>query len=55
MKKIVKNFPWLPFLVSVVLFGMSLIFKAYDMAAVSCIGIIGSLIVFSYNCRLNKE
>lgn len=49
------NFPWQIFSTGVILLLLSLFFKAYDMAVVSCVGVSGSFILFIYNCVLDRN
>lgn len=45
-----NNFPWLIFITGIVLLCFSLAFKAYDMAVICVIPIIGSFVLFGYSC-----
>lgn len=55
INKFKENFPLPIFLVGVTLFLLSLWFKAYDMTAVSCIGIFGSFGLGIYGCILDRK
>lgn len=41
-----KNFPWVPFIASLLLILSSILFKAQDMLAVGCFGLVGTLLLF---------
>ena len=49
------NFPWTFFGTGVILLVLSLLFKAYDMAVVACIPIVGSFGLLIYGCYLDKQ
>ncbi|MBQ8245805.1 MAG: hypothetical protein IJZ42_01615 [Lachnospiraceae bacterium] len=60
MKKIIKNFPWLPFIASVIVLVLGLTFKAYNtaavgLAAVGLAGILGSFAAFIQICCYEKH
>ena len=55
INKLRKNFPRTVFGTCIILLVLSLFFKAYDMVAVSCIGVIGSFVVFVNLCYLDKK
>lgn len=50
-----ENFPWLIFVTGAALLVFCLLFKAYDMAAVCIIPIVGSIILCIQNYRLDKK
>lgn len=49
-----SKFPVDIFCTGVVLLVLSFLFKAYDMAVVSCIPVFGSFGLFAYSCYLDK-
>ena len=51
----IAKFPWIFFCTGIILLALSLLFKAYDMAVVSCIPLIGSFGLFAYGCYLDKN
>ena len=56
MKKSIKwkeNIHWPAFITGVVILCLSLLFQAWDMAAVSIFGISGVVVLFIYNCWMD--
>ena len=51
--KWLANFPWKILLTGMVLLVFSVAFKAYDMALICIIPVIGSFLLFVYNCVLD--